>query len=77
MSYVSDVKKAIREALANYECRIEYTRRAGDRCAYFTVYIDDEWDWDWIENDIDAVCSEFNMWIDDDSRGSFDLCVNS
>jgi hypothetical protein len=76
MGYVRDVKNAILEALDNYDCSVEYTPRSGDRCAYFTVTIDDEWDWDWIESDIDNICDEYGLWIDDDSYGSFDLCVS-
>ncbi len=76
MGYVRDVKAAIRDALSGYDCSISYTPRSGSRCAYFTVYIDDEWDWDWIESDIDSVCDEYDLWIDDDSNGAFDLCVN-
>lgn len=77
MGYIRDVKNAIYEALVLYDCEVEYTRAYGDCCAYFTVTINDEWDWDIIEDDIDNVCNEYGLWIDDDSSGSFDLCVNS
>lgn len=76
MSYVSEVKRAIYDALEDYDCHVVYTRGTKDRCAYFTVTIDEEWDWDWIEDDIDDVCDEYGLWIDDYSDGSFDLCVS-
>lgn len=46
MGYIRDVKNAIYEALVLYDCEVEYTRAYGDCCAYFTVTINDEWDWD-------------------------------
>lgn len=75
MGYIKDVKDAIYTALEDYDCKVEYTRSSGDQCAYFTVTINDDWDWDWIEDNIDNVCDEYGLWIDDDSYGSFDLCV--
>lgn len=76
MGYISDVKNEIYGALEDYNCEVNYTRKNGDTCAYFTITIDDEWDWDWIEQDIDKMCDEYGLWIDDDSEGSFDLCVS-
>ena len=38
--------------------------------------INEEWNWDWINDDIEEVCDEYNLWIDEDSVGDFDLCVN-
>lgn len=76
MGYVSNVKHAIYNALSNYDCDVEYTRGSRNSCAYFTVTIDDEWCWDWIQEDIDSICEDYDLWIDDDSDGDFDLCVN-
>ncbi len=75
MGWIKDVKDSIYDALSNYDCDVEYTPRRGQRCAYFTVTINDEWCWDWIESDIDNVCDEYGLQIDDDSCGSFDLMV--
>lgn len=41
---------------------------------FFTVTIDEDYDRDDIENAIDDVCDEYDLWIDDDSDGDFDLC---
>lgn len=78
MSYKKEVERAIYEALRDYDYNVEYTpaSRNGDRCAYFTVTINGEdWVWDWIENDIEKICEEYGLWIDDDSKGDFDLCI--
>lgn len=75
MSYKKEVERAIYNAL---DCKVKYTpaSRNGDRCAYFTVTINDkDWEWDRIENDIEKICEEYGLWIDDDSEGDFDLCV--
>lgn len=77
MGYVRDVKNAIYNALDGYDCNVYYTRGNDEHCGYFTVTINEEWAWDWIENDIDDVCDEYGLWIDDESDGSFDLCENS
>ena len=75
MGWIKDVKDAIYDALDDYDCTVDYTPREDDRCAYFTVTIDEDWDWDDIENAIDSVCNDYGLQIDDDSYGSFDLMV--
>lgn len=74
MGYVRDVKNAIYDALDDYDVDIYYISRSGDRCGYFTVTINEEYDRDDIEDAIDDVCDEYDLWIDDDSDGDFDLC---
>ena len=77
MGYVRNVKNAIYDALDDYECEVSYTSGDENSSSYFTVTIYDEWDWEWIEEDINEVCDEYGLWIDDDSEGSFDLCVKN
>ena len=75
MGWIKDIKDAIYDALDNYDCEVEFTKRGKETYAYFTVTINDEWGWDEIENEIDNVCSQYGLQIDDDSYGSFDLIV--
>lgn len=70
------IKRAIYDALDNYDCSIAFHKATGDSCAYFTVSINEAWDWDWIEEEIEDVCDKYDLWIDDDSEGDFDLCSN-
>lgn len=71
------IKSAIYDALENFNCSVYYHKAYSNSCAFFTVEIHEEWDWDWIEDDIERVCEEYDLWIDDDSDGDFDLCINN
>lgn len=71
------IKRAIYDALENYNCSVSFHKDAPETCAYFSVEIHEEWDWDWIEDDIERVCEEYDLWIDDDSDGDFDLCIKN
>lgn len=76
MGYVNNVKRAIHNALSNFDHSVYYTKGHGSYSSYFTIEINEEWDWDWIENQIDEVCDDYGLWIDDDSEGDFDLVVS-
>ena len=71
------IKSAIYDALENFNCSVCFHKAESNSCAFFTVEIHEEWDWDWIEDDIERVCEEYDLWIDDDSDGDFDLCINN
>lgn len=68
----------IEDALSDYNVEVEFQRKLGHgfdaTCSYFTVWIEDEdWDWDYVESDIQSVCDEWDLEIDFDSAGDFDL----
>ena len=77
-----EIKAAIEDALDDYNVEVSYaskSRRGDDAsCSYFTVEFDEEEDWCWddIESDIADVCNEYDLQIDDDSDGDFDLCAH-
>ena len=71
------IKSAIYRALENFNCSVSYTKSYSGKCAYFTVEIHDDWDWDLIDGALEQVCDEYDLWIDVDSDGDFDLCINN
>lgn len=73
-----EIKSDIEDALENYDCDVYYHKPEGrgydSCCGYFEVNInEDDWEWDWIENDLSGVMEEWDLYIDDDSDGDFDL----
>ncbi len=52
----------IYDVLSDYDIDVTYHKRTGHgynaQCAYFSVSINEEWDWDWIESDVEAVCKK-------------------
>ena len=77
-----EIKGEIIDALSDYDVSVWYNAKCGSgfdaQCSYFTVEFDDDEDWCWddIESAIDDVCSEYDLNIDDDSEGDFDLCAH-
>ena len=77
-----EIKAAIEDALDDYTVEVSYASKSGRgddaSCSYFTVEFDEEEDWCWddIESDIADVCNEYDLQIDDDSDGDFDLCAH-
>lgn len=76
MGYVRDVKQDIYSALSDYDCNVVYTKGNSDCCGYFTIYIDDEYDYDDVADALDDVCDDYNLYIDDESDGVLDLNEN-
>lgn len=74
-----EIRSDIYDALSDYDVDVCYHGPRGHgyeaSCAYFTVTIDDdeEWDWDDLDEALEDVCSEWDLSIDDDSEGTFDL----
>lgn len=73
-----EIKSDIEDALENYDCDVYYHKPEGHGynscCGYFEVNINEnDWEWDWIENDLSDVMDEWDLYIDDDSDGDFDL----
>ena len=71
------IRADIYDALCDYDVNVYYNHKTGHgygaSCAYFTVYINDDWDWDDVMDDLDSVLEEWELDVDSDSSGSFDL----
>ena len=73
-SYASEIIDAIEDALSDYDCEVEYYSPTSDgECGFFEVDINDEYDQDDVDAALEGVLSEYQLDIDDDSDGDFDL----
>jgi len=75
-----EIKSDIEDALENADlsCDVYYHKPEGrgddSCCGYFEVSLDDDdWEWEWVEDALEEVMNEWDLYIDDDSDEDFDL----
>lgn len=73
-----EIKSDIYDALSHYDVSVQYHKKYGHginaTCSYFTITIEDDCDWDIVEDELEDVCSEWDLEIDyDSSDGDLDL----
>lgn len=72
-----EIKRAIYNALSDYNCEVWYNRPEGRgwnaQCAYFKVRINEKYYSDDIEDILEGVSDEYSLTIDWDSDEDVDL----
>lgn len=72
------IKSAIYDALSNYDCDVYYNPPTGRGynacCSYFTITINEDCDHDFVADELDGVCDDWELSYDWDSEdGDLDL----
>lgn len=77
MEHWKEIKDAIYDALDDYDCDVYYQPPTGcgygAHCAYFEITINEDYDCEDIENDLNEVCNDYELGIDWDSDEDVDL----
>lgn len=71
------IRSAIYNALSGYDCSVYYQKPVGKgwngTCGYFEITIEDEYDSDEIEEELQSVADDWELDFDWDSDGTVDL----